>query len=95
MWAGITPFLLALALSALVLSRPVGGWEAATLIATAVLVALCAGRVAVVPMRSRTAGSVIRSAVRMPPVPTGLRPNAPGHPQQPRAPGRAAVARPC
>jgi hypothetical protein len=91
-WTGITLFLLSLALptSILALSRPPSGWEAATLIATALVLSLCALRARiVVPRLSVAAGSVIGPATSGPPVLSRLAPDAPGRPL-PRAPGLAA-----
>ncbi|HST85671.1 MAG TPA: hypothetical protein VLL08_28290 [Kineosporiaceae bacterium] len=93
-WAGITLFLLTLALptSMLALSRLPNGWEAATLIATAILLSLCAQRARIVVLRlSTAAGSVIGPATSGPPVLSRLAPDAPGRPM-PRAPGRACRA---
>jgi hypothetical protein len=95
---GITLLLLSLVvpMSALVLSRPTAGWEAATLVATALLVAVCARRTVVVPRLSAVARAVTGpSASDLLLAAARLSPDAPGRPEQPRAPGRAAVARRC
>ena len=96
--AGITLLLLALAqpMSAIVLSRPTGGWEAATLLATALLLsAVCASRAIVVHRLSAVAQSVTGPAADPTPATARLSPDIPGRPQQPRAPGRGSLARCC
>ena len=92
-WTGFTLFLLTLALpaSALALSRSglgwEAGWQAATLVATALLLSVCASRMVVVPTRFATTGRLACPAAIDAPVLTRLSPNAPGRPEQPRAPG--------
>ena len=92
MWTGITLCLLTLALpaSALALSRPGGGWEAATevatLAATALLLALSASRMVVVRTQFAVCGPPTGPAALAAPVLFRLCPAAPGRPEQPRAP---------
>jgi uncharacterized oligopeptide transporter (OPT) family protein len=96
-WTGITLFVLSLALPAsasasalvLVLSRPAAGMEAATLVATALLLSALAHRMTVVltpavVTRPLTGGR----AAAAEPVLFRLCPDAPGRPERPRAPGR-------
>ena len=94
-WAGFALFLLlALPTSMLALSRLPSGWEAATLIATAILLSLCVKRARITVLRlSTAAGSVIGPATSGPPVLCRLAPDAPGRPM-PRAPGSTARAYP-
>lgn len=90
LWSGITLFLLTFALpaAALALSRSGEGWQAVTVVAAALLLALGARRMAVVPtaglVTGRTAGPDASSA----PARSRLSPDAPGRPEQPRAPGQ-------
>ena len=92
LWAGLTLFLLTLALpaSALVVSRPGSGWEAATevatLVATVLLLAMSASRMVVVPTRFSVAGPLAGPDAIDAPVLSRLCPAAPGRPEQPRAP---------
>jgi hypothetical protein len=94
---GITLVLLSLVvpMSAIVLSRSAPGWEAATLVATALLVSVWARRAVVVPALSAVAWSVTGPPSGTVLVTARLSPDVPGWPEQPRAPGCAAVARPC
>jgi hypothetical protein len=91
---GITLFLLMFALpaAALGLSRPGGGWqaatEAATLIATALLLAVAAHRMGVVPVAGTVTGRMTGPDASAAPVLSRLSPDAPGRPEQPRAPGQ-------
>ena len=89
LWTGFTLFLLTLAVpaSALVLSRSGTGWEAATLVATALLLSVCASRMVVVPTRFAMTGPLACPDAIHAAVLTRLSPNAPGRPEQPRAPG--------
>ena len=79
----------ALPFSLLAASRT-GGWEAATeaaaLVATALLLALSAGRMVVVPTRTAVAGLRSGPEAIAAPVLSRLCPAAPGRPEQPRAP---------
>lgn len=73
---------------------PTSGWEAATLVATAIVVSLCTARVSgIVPRSPVAAGSVSGPAPAAAPVLSRLGPDAPGRPR-PRAPGWAIRARP-
>jgi hypothetical protein len=94
---GITLLLMSLVvpMSAIVVSRPAAGWEAATLIAAALLISVYARRAVVVPTLSAPARSVIGPPASAMLVTARLSPDVPGRPEQPRAPGCAAVARPC
>ncbi len=87
--------LLVLPALALALGQPAGGWDAATLVATSIVLSLCAEWVrGDIPRLSTVAGSVSGSArAAAAPVLFRLSPAAPGQPR-PRAPGRAARARP-
>jgi hypothetical protein len=87
MWgAGITLLLL----SATV---PGGGLETATLVATALLLAVYASQALIVPALALVSVSAVGTAVPTSPAPTRFSPDAPGRPQQPRAPtgGNPAV----
>jgi hypothetical protein len=97
LWTGIALFLLSFAVPALVVApiRPGAGLEAATLVATALLLTLCASRALLVPVLASAAPSVTGPTATTAAVPTRLTPDAPGRPRQPRAPNRATVARPC
>lgn len=90
-WTGFAPSLLTF-LATLIL--PTSGWEAATLVATAIVVSLCAAqRRVIVPRLPVAAGSVVGPAAAAAPVLCRLGPDAPGRPR-PRAPGWAIRARP-
>jgi hypothetical protein len=80
--------LLTLALPAVARSaaRPGGGWQAATLVATALLLAVCARRMVVIPTASTLTGLMTGADAIVPPVLSRLSPAAPGRPEQPRAP---------
>ena len=77
----------ALPVTALGSSRPAAGWEAATLVATALLLAVCATRAVVVPTLSAVSRAVSGPAASGTPMLFWLSPDAPGRPEQPRAPG--------
>jgi hypothetical protein len=75
------------------LGEPLGPWEAATLVATAMLISLCAARLVVVPLVAGPIDALAQAAGAVPLAPIGLcDPDAPGRPR-PRAPGRATAAR--
>ena len=82
-WTGITLVLLSTAAP--------GGLETVALVATALLVAACVSRSLVVPALSAVALSVADPTARTTPAPTRLSPDAPGRPQQPRAPARGRL----
>jgi hypothetical protein len=88
-WTGFALLLLTLALpaSALAPSRSGTGWEAAALVATALLLSVCASRMVVVPTRFAMTGPLACPDVLHAAVLTRFSPNAPGRPEQPRAPG--------
>lgn len=98
MWTGITLFVLAIAVTAsqglgAALSRPASGLEVVTVVAAALLLAVCARQALAVPAPARTVRCAGGPAAGLAPVLSRLSPDAPGRPQQPRAPGRAAPAR--
>jgi hypothetical protein len=89
-WTGITLFLLALALPAAALAaHPGEGWPAATVVATALLLAICARRMRAGPATTTGTEPAVRPVTAEHPVPAGLSPAAPGRPEQPRAPANA------
>jgi hypothetical protein len=97
-WTGITLFVLTVALTAsqglgAALSRPTSGWEAVTVVAAALLLAVCARRPRAVPAPAPSGRATGGPAANLAPVLSRLSPDAPGRPQQPRAPGRAIPAR--
>ena len=91
-WAGISLFLLTPALlpaAALEVSRPGAGWQAAALIATALLLAISARRMVVVPTWFAVTRPLLGPDAIEAPVLSRLCPAAPGRPEQPRAPAGA------